>query len=423
LSRIVEYVAPERIAPGAQELSLPEREVLDAVNERVAAGESLDAIMSFLFESTREVCPCDRISVAFIEDEGRRVVSNWTRTLYEPVLLDEGYAADLRGSSLAAVLKTNRLRIIHDLEEYLARKPQSASTRLLVEEGVRSSMTCPLQVEGRQVGFLFRSSRETRRYNEHQAALHFTVAARLSQAVEKAWRIDQLESANRAYQEMLGFVSHELKSPLASLIMDARLMTEGYLGDMDDRQLQQVQKMVRKSEYLMNLVAEYLDLARIEEGRLEADKHRIDFRADVLEPAIDIIQAQAEEQGTRIVECVKREGVWAECDPHLLKVVMVNLLGNAVKYGIENGEVRVTAGLREGNLEVSVWNRGPGFSPEQRPRLFRKFSRLESPELKQRKGTGVGLYTCWRIIELHDGTMDARSEEGAWAEFSFRFPA
>ena len=71
---------------------------------------------------------------------------------------------------------------------------------------------------------------------------------------------------------------------------------------------------------------------------------------------------------------------------------------------------------------VSVWNEGPGFPPESRGELFRKFSRLQTPETRDRTGTGVGLYTAWRIVHLHGGRMEAASQEGAWAEFSLEIP-
>jgi signal transduction histidine kinase len=110
------------------------------------------------------------------------------------------------------------------------------------------------------------------------------------------------------------------------------------------------------------------------------------------------------------------------CDPDLMKMATVNLLSNAVKYGRPDTTIRVTVEPGDQRLGVAVWNRGPGFTDEQRSRLFRKFSRLDSPELKQVKGTGVGLYSTWRIINLHHGRIRARSAAGEWAEFAFTVP-
>jgi signal transduction histidine kinase len=99
--------------------------------------------------------------------------------------------------------------------------------------------------------------------------------------------------------------------------------------------------------------------------------------------------------------------------------VLVNLLGNAAKYGRKGGAVRLTVVRDPDRLEVSVWNEGPGFSPEDRGKLFRRFSRLHQSEFKGVRGTGVGLYNAWRIIQLHKGRIRARSERGSWAEFAF----
>ena len=97
---------------------------------------------------------------------------------------------------------------------------------------MRSNLACPLSVEGRIVGFIFRSSRRTHAYRPRHIELQMAISERLSQAVEKAWRIEQLEEANHAYTQMLGFVSHELKSPVASMVTDAELLSQGYLGDL-----------------------------------------------------------------------------------------------------------------------------------------------------------------------------------------------
>ena len=106
----------------------------------------------------------------------------------------------------------------------------------------------------------------------------------------------------------------------------------------------------------------------------------------------------------------------------LLRVVLVNLIGNAVKYGRELGHIRVALDVQGERAEISVWNEGPGFPPEKRSDLFQRFVRQNTPELIRRKGTGLGLYTCWKIVQLHDGQIWADSELGAWARFAFRIP-
>ena len=400
-----------------------ERDILDEINRRAAAAESLEELMDFLFERTRDICPCDRIGIAFTEEGGTRMTARWVRALYEPVLLREGYTRDVRGSSLERVVQSGQLRIIRDLARYLEEKPESHATRLLLREGVRSNMTCPLSVEGRPVGVLFRSSRKPNVYDRHVAQLHFAVAERLGQAVEKAHRIKQLADANAAYTEMLGFVSHELKSPVASMVADAQLFTGGYLGELNDLQRERAERIATNGQRLLAMVGDYLNLANIERGDLRAEfKEQVDFVAEAIVPALESLAAPLEQSGATLERRFPSKPVLLRCDPTLMKIVMVNLIGNAIKYGSRGGVLRIALSVRDANLRVSVWNEGPGFPGSEQSRLFRKFSRLKSPELAKRKGTGVGLYTCWKIVQLHGGRIWAESEHGKWAEFSFEVP-
>ncbi len=421
-SRIVQFIKPPDPAEIAKGMSVEERVALDEVNRRVAAEDSLESIIDFLFETTRSICPCDRVGLAFVEEGGERVVSYYAAASYEPLLLDRGYAEDVAGSTLRKVIDVGVPRIINDLEAYLARKPDSRSTAILIKEGVRASMTCPLAVGGRNVGLLFRSSREKGVYGEHEAYMHLAVAERLSQAVEKAWRIKELTDANRAYFETLGFVSHELKSPLASIVMSGKLITDDVLGPIDPKQRETVGRMVRQAQMLLGLIGEYLDLSKLEGGGVEPNMKRgVDFRAAVVEPVLESLGPQIEERRSRMEVDVPK-GFSLDCDPALITIVMTNLVGNAVKYGDEGGLVRIKAREEGGSVEVSVWNEGPGFTEEQKDSLFKKFSRISDPEHSKQKGTGLGLYTTWRLVNMHGGRIRADSEKGRWAEFKFRIP-
>jgi signal transduction histidine kinase len=415
------FLAPTRGGTGPRPFDAKEQEVLDLVNQRIAGEASLDDLLDFLFESIRELYPCDRIGLAFLEDEGRRIVAHRTRALYEPILLEAGYSEDLSGSSLQTVLDGGCARVIYDLPRYLEQHPRSHSTRILVREGVCSSLTCPLMAKDRAIGVIFLSSRDLRAYTPYHVQLWMALAERLGQAVEKAWRIEQLTAANQAYNEMLAFVSHELKNPVASMITDARVLAGGYLGEVTPPQAQKLERLIAKGAYLLDLVREYLDLARMEGGSLALHPAPVDFARAVADPAVDIVLAQIQAKGM-VLERAVPEMAPVECDAGLLQIVLVNLLGNAAKYGRQGGRIRLEAEALAGRVRVSVWNEGPGFPPGERGRLFRKFSRLQSPALRAQKGTGVGLYTAWRIVRLHGGRMDAASREGQWAEFSFELP-
>lgn len=425
LASAVRYVELSSSEVPAGEFSADELHLLHAVNQKVAAADSLAETMRFVFESTRPVCPCDRLSLALIEEDGgqRVAVSHEVLADYEPLLLTKGYREKLDGSSLARILDTGQPRIINDLEEYLREHPGSRSTALILREGVRSSLTSPLIVEKRPVGFLFRSSRLPGVYDERQAQINRVLAERLGQAIEKIQHIEQLIAANRAYREVVGFVSHELKSPLASLVMDGETLLGGYLGDLVPAQSEKVRSMVRRAHYLLGLIRDYLNMDRLERGGFEAHPRvGVNIVAEVFVPAFELLAPQIEDKEIRLTRDFPRLPIHLTCDPHLLEIAALNLVGNAVKYSPKGAEVRVTLRVEGDRLRCTVWNEGPGFPDAARGTLFKKFSRIQTPQLLRQRGTGVGLYTTWRIVQAHGGTIHADSQEGYWAEFTFEIP-
>jgi signal transduction histidine kinase len=420
----VRFVDPLRDLAGMERITPEERATLRIVNQRIAAKPRLVDVVDFLFDETQSLIPCDRISLALIEEDGRRIVANHVRANYSPVLLGRGFAQDFNDTSLASVLSDGIPRIIGDLEQYLGEHPCSRSTELLLREGIRSSLTCPLIVEGRVVGFLFRSSRTPFQYSRKSVELQISIGERISQAVEKAWRIEQLEEANRGYFEMLGFVSHELKNPVASMVTDARLVADGYLGEVAPAQRNKLERLIKKGEQLLELVGEYLDLAQMESNELQANfAQRVSLESAVIEPVVEMVRPQIDLRAMRLtVDMSQTPRLLLDCDPVLLRIVLVNLMANAVKYGREGGEIRLKVSAGRSRVTVAVWNQGPGFQLTERSKLFRRFSRLDDPELRKSRGTGLGLYNAWRIVQLHGGTMQATSEQGSWAQFSFEIP-
>ena len=405
------------------EFNTRETEILDHINQKIAAADSLEDIINLLLNAGQGVIETDRLCLTFLEEEGMRAFSRVVKTSYEPVLLRKGYSQDIREGSLREVIRNQYPRVITDMSAYSEKHPESKTARLLAEEGVRSSMTCPLMVNNKITGLLFRNSRKENVYSLHQVMIHLAAAERISQAVEKAYRIYQLEETNRNYIEMLGFVSHELKSPVGSIVMDSNLMIEGYLGELNDRQLEKLKVIAGKGEYLLSMIEDYLNLNRIENAELEAEiKPDIDYAAEVIQPALSMLSAQLQEKEIQVEFLVSTQKNTVSCDPGLMKMVLTNLISNGIKYGNPGGLIKIHVSDREEGTETKIYNTGPGFPAAEKKKLFKKFSRLQSPELIKQKGTGVGLYTVWRIIKLHGGTIEADSEEGQWAEFSFFIP-
>ncbi len=418
----VSYIDPAATR-SATDLSAREEALLSLVNRHAVVAPTIEAVLQDLFDDVAPVFASDRIGLAFLDESGERLTATHVVANYRPLRLREGYSAELTGTSLAEVIERGSPRLIGDLEQYLDENPRSASSRLAVAEGIRSSMTCPLAVDGRVVGVMFLSSQRKWAFGELEVRLMQAITERLSRVIERAWRQAQVEAANRAYFEMLGFVTHELKSPVAGLVTDARLMRAGYLGPVSDQQAEKLDRMVGRAEHLLGLITEYLNLARIERGDLQASVSDLaDVGAEVLAPSQDAVEPLIVSKGMRVTRDFPAEPVALQGDAVLLRIVGVNLLSNAAKYGFEGGEIRVTLRREGDHVLIGVRNEGHGFPEAERGKLFKRFSRLNLPALAREKGTGVGLYTVWRIVRLHGGRVTAASEEGRWAEFTVRLP-
>jgi signal transduction histidine kinase len=406
-----------------KEFSPEERAVLEGINREVGAKATLPEVIDYIFEAMQSLSNCDRLAVAFLEEDGRHLVAYYAKAVYQPLLLGKGYSGDIQEGSLRQVIEQGTPRLINDLDEYYRLHPLSHSTKLLLDEGVHSSMTCPLTVGDRNVGVLFRSSRHANAFDNHQIRLHLATVDRVSQVVEKTYRIEQLTRLTQAYQKMLSFVSHELKNPVASIISIAGLLADGFVGELSSDQHHEIDKILAKGDYLISLIGEYLDLAQLDSGELTPHiQPSVDFSEQIFEPSVALLRAQIDGKGMRLQYSSKDTVCRVACDPDLLKNVMVNLLSNAVKFGFAHGEIRISWKRIDDNFKVSVTNEGPGFPDSEISNLFRKFSRLEISELQREKGTGIGLYNAWQIVNRHGGRIWAESEPGKWARFSFQIP-
>ncbi|MCG6950707.1 MAG: sensor domain-containing diguanylate cyclase [Acidobacteria bacterium] len=155
------------------------------VTKSVNEGLVIDEVLDHVYENFFSLIPYHRIGLALIEQDRETVRAFWARSEVSDIRLPVGYSAGLAGSSLESIIRTGRPRILNDLVGYLENNPKSDSTRRIVEEGIRSSLTCPLMVKGEPVGFIFFSSTERNAYREEHQEIFLKIADQLALALEK----------------------------------------------------------------------------------------------------------------------------------------------------------------------------------------------------------------------------------------------
>lgn len=233
-------------------------------------------------------------------------------------------------------------------------------------------------------------------------------------------RADELAEANRHKDEFLAALAHELRNPLAPIrnavqFLGMEGLTHGDVKTGRDVISRQVNVMVR-------LIDDLLDVSRISRNKLDIRKQRI-FLADVLESAVEASRPLILEGHHELTVCLPDASLELEADAVRLGQVFSNVLNNAAKYTKPGGHIWLTAGREGSDAIIKVRDDGIGISHEMLPRIFEIFTQVDNSLERSQGGLGIGLTLVRRLIDLHDGTIEAHSAGlGQGSEFIIRLP-
>jgi hypothetical protein len=412
-----------------------EQAQLDRLTAHMNTGLLLDDILDNLYQDFREIIPYNRIGLALLEENGQMVCSQWNKS-DRRVRLNHPYMAPLSGSSLEQIILTGQPRIINDLEEYLRHKPGSKSTRLIVAEGMRSSLTCPLIANGQPIGFLFFSSAEPHTYDDLHCAVFQRIAAQFSMIIEKGRLVselvaqkaaieqqkNELQQLNKLKNTFLGIAAHDLRSPLGVIEMATGILLDPTMG-LDVGESRAIMTTIsEQSRHMLNLIESLLDVSVIEAGKLELIPEDVSLKS-FLTKTVDYHARLAATKGSAVRLEIDLDGTETiHADPLRLRQVLDNLLSNAVKYSPPESIIRVYADPVPEGWRIRVQDAGPGIRPEDRQRLFLAFERLSAQPTGGERSTGLGLAITRRVVEAHGGQIGVDSEPGNGATFWFILP-
>jgi signal transduction histidine kinase/CheY-like chemotaxis protein len=241
-------------------------------------------------------------------------------------------------------------------------------------------------------------------------------ARALAQVNAELRRLDELKS------EFLAMVSHELRTPLTAIIGYSRLLMRQVHGQLTPKQLEHQEAIFRGAQRLSDLINDLLDVSRLEAGRIELAPRPTDV-ALIVEQAAAVVSVAAQARQIRITSALPPDMSAATADPTRLQQILVNLIGNAVKFSAPGGSVRVTGGRYREQLWVAVEDDGVGIAKEELARIWDPFYQVEAPLRRRHGGSGLGLAIVRRLVELHGGVVRAESDgENRGSRFSFTLP-
>lgn len=315
--------------------------------------------------------------------------------------------------------------------------------------GIRTLEACCLEVQGQILGVILLgfkresslSSNELTRLEEFCQGAGVAISnartqeqlttytERLEEIVESrtadlAIQTARAEEANKAKSQFLANMSHELRTPLTAIVGYGSVLVDGLFGQLNDKQRDAMNAIVRSSEHLKTLIDDVLNLARIESGKEEAEPSRVTLR-DVLQQTHKLMLQTALGKGVALQPLEVPEEVLSSAifvDAKHIHQIVINLMSNAVKYTPKGGKVWISASKFVDKIKISIHDTGVGVSPEKITKLFERFERGEDTYSRHQEGTGIGLNLTKELVELNGGRIGCESEVGKGSTFWVMMP-
>ncbi len=233
--------------------------------------------------------------------------------------------------------------------------------------------------------------------------------------------ITELKRVDEMKSNFVSNVSHELRTPLTSISGFVRLMLAGRAGQLNAQQKQYLEVVSEQAANLTGMIESLLDLSRLQARSVKAEMQEVDI-AGVVETAARDLRGPASEKDVEIRTRVPASLPKAQADPGRVLQVLVNVIGNAVKFSEPGGLIEVSASHSGPLLQVKVSDNGPGIPPSALPHIFDRFFQARTGEVPEQGGFGLGLAISREIVEMHGGKIWAESDVGRGSTFYFTLP-
>jgi len=253
-----------------------------------------------------------------------------------------------------------------------------------------------------------------------KSRIHLSVMSR-----RLAASVDQAEAASRAKSAFLANMSHELRTPLNAIMGFSEVMKEEVLGPLNNpRYVGYAGDIHASGRYLLGIINDILDLSKIEAGKMSLDAACEFPLAGAVSASLTIVTPLAEKYGVRLAVAVPEDGVRLHAVERMVRQILINLMGNAIKFTPSGGTVEVGGmATADGGYALRVRDSGIGMSPEEIAKALTPFGQVQNKLTATHTGTGLGLPLAKAMLELHDGTMTVDSTPHIGTTITLHFPA
>jgi K+-sensing histidine kinase KdpD len=375
------------------------------ISRDLASTLDLDTLLDDIVRASADITHAEAASILLYDDTSRQLYFQVATNIDEPTM--RGLVVPLE-KSIAGWIVTNRksvriddahkdLRFFSDVEQTIGYE-------------TKSLLGIPLITKNKVVGVLEVINKKRGRFTDPDESMLTVLGAQAAVAIENARLFQQ--------SDLIAEFVHELRTPLASLSTATYLLLR---PEMSREQRDQIVNNIHNETLRLNsLASSFLDLARLESGRVQYRKTRFSL-ADLLYECRDVMMTKAQETNIQIRIDVPNDMPLLEADRDKIKQVILNLMSNAIKYNRPNGSVIITGNFNETDQFFTIQDTGVGIPEDSIPHLFEKFYRVKEHEGKT-SGTGLGLSISKQIIQGHNGRIEVKSKMGIGTSFTIYFP-
>ena len=371
----------------------------------LASTLDLDVLLERIVQAAAEVSGSEAASILLYDDMTQKLYFQVATNLDEPTM--RGLVIPLEGS-IAGWILTNRkpLRITNAQQD-----PRLfANVDRVTGHPTQTLLGVPLITKNKIVGVLEALNKEKGKFTDGDESMLSVLGAQAAVAIENARLFQQ--------SDLISEFVHELRTPLASLSTATYLLLR---TEISRDQQEQISRNIHSETLRLNaLASSFLDLARLESGRVQF--HKASFNVvDLLYECKDVMNSKADEEKIRIQIESPEKMPMLEADRDKIKQVVLNLLSNAIKYNHPNGSIILRSDFSTEEILIILQDTGIGIPEDALPHLFQKFYRVRENETKA-AGTGLGLSICKQIVQGHGGRVEVKSKIGVGTTFTVHLP-
>jgi signal transduction histidine kinase len=375
------------------------------ISRDLASTLDLDTLLNDIVRAAADITHAEAASILLYDDTARQLYFQVATNIDEPTM--RGLVVPL-DKSIAGWIVTNRQSVRIDDAHKDSR--HFGDVEQTIGYSTKSLLGIPLITKNKVVGVLEVLNKKRGRFTDPDESMLTVLGAQAAVAIENARLFQQ--------SDLISEFVHELRTPLASLSTATYLLLR---PEMSREQRDQIVNNIHNETLRLNsLASSFLDLARLESGRVQFRKTRFST-ADLIYECHDVMMTKAQETDIQIRVDVPGDMPLMEADRDKIKQVLLNLLSNAIKYNRPSGSVIITGNFSDEEISITVQDTGLGIPEESLPHLFEKFYRVREHEGKA-TGTGLGLSICKQIIQGHNGRIEVKSKIGAGTSFTIHLP-